>query len=161
MPKVRPEWRKISKVKLKRVHLQLRVCDGVLTKSGRPITPPSLQKLSVIEHHIIAHFKTDKVYLLLKDCYHWSSMCNYIKSFSQGCETCQKTKCTTSPLKAPLVSMFIPNAFIISIHIALSPKDTNGYQYPLLPGDIFLKSKIVEALLRNWIMFMAALLSRV
>ena len=40
---------KISKGKLKRVQLQLRVCDGILTKSGRPIIPPSLRKLIVTE----------------------------------------------------------------------------------------------------------------
>ena len=58
---------KISRGKLKRVQLQLRVCDGVLTKSGRPIIPPSLWKLIVTEYHNIAHLGTDKVYALLKD----------------------------------------------------------------------------------------------
>ena len=156
---------KISKGKLKRVQLQLRVCDGILTKSGRPIIPPSLRKLIVTEYHNIAHFGTDKVYSLLKDRYYWPSMYNYIKLFSQGCETCQKTKCTTSPPKAPLVPMFIPNAPMqfLSIDIAYLPKDNNGYQYLLLIGDIFSKfvqavplkdqtaPKIVDALLRNWI----------
>ncbi len=156
---------KISKGKLKRVQLQLRVCDGVLTKSGRPIIPPSLRKLIVTEYHNIAHFGTDKVYSLLKDRYYWPSMYNYVKSFSQGCETCQKTKCATSPPKAPLVPMFIPNAPMqfLSIDIAYLPKDNNGYQYILLIGDIFSKfvqavplkdqtaPKIVDALLRNWI----------
>ena len=156
---------KISKGKLKRVQLQLRVCDSILTKSGRPIIPPSLRKLIVTEYHNIAHFGTDKVYSLLKDRYYWPSMYNYIKLFSQGCETCQKTKCTTSPPKAPLVPMFIPNAPMqfLSIDIAYLPKDNNGYQYLLLIGDIFSKfvqavplkdqtaPKIVDALLRNWI----------
>ena len=87
---------KISKGKLKRVQLQLRVCDGVLTKSGRPIIPPSLRKLVVEEYHNIAHFGTDKVYSLLKDRYYWPNMYNYIKLYSKGCETCQKTRCATS-----------------------------------------------------------------
>ena len=156
---------KISKGKLKRVQLQLHVCDGILTKSGRPIIPPSLRKLIVTEYHNIAHFGTDKVYSLLKDRYYWPSMYNYIKLFSQGCEACQKTKCTTSPPKAPLVPMFIPNApmQLLSIDIAYLPKDNNGYQYLLLIGDIFSKfvhavplkdqtaPKIVDAFLRNWI----------
>ena len=54
----------ISKGKLKRVQAQLRVCDGVLTKSGRPNIPPLLWKLIVTEYPNIAHFGTDKVYSL-------------------------------------------------------------------------------------------------
>ena len=130
---------KISRGKLNRVQLQLRVCDGVLTKSGHPIIPPSLRKLIVTEYHNIAHLGTDKFYSLLKDRNYWPSMYNYIKLFSQGCETCQKTKCATSPPKAPLVPMFIPNAPMqfLSIDIPYLPKDNNGYQYILLIGDIF------------------------
>ena len=74
-------------------------------------------------------------------------------------------KWTTSPPKAPLVPMFIPNAPMqfLSIDIAFLPKDNNGYQYLLLIGDIFSRfvqavplkdqtaPKIVDALLRNWI----------
>lgn len=155
----------IPKGRLKRVQLQLRVCDGVLTKSGRPIIPSSLRKLIVTEYHNIAHFGTDKVYALLKTRYYWPSMYNYIKSFSQGCETCQKTKCSTSPPKAPLVPMFVPNAPMqfLSIDIAYLPKDNSGYQYLLLIGDIFSKfvqavplkdqtaPKVVDALLKHWI----------
>ena len=159
------EETKILTGQLKRVQLQLRICDGILTKSGRPIIPPSLRKLIVTEYHNVAHFGTNKVYSLLKDRYYWPSMYNYIKSFSQGCETCQKTKLTTSPPKAPLVSMFIPKAPMqfISIDLAYLPKDDMGYQYFLLIGDIFSKfvqavplkdqtaPTIVDALLRNWI----------
>ena len=153
------------KGKLKRVQLQLRVCDGKLTKSGRTIIPPSLQKLIVTEYHNVADFRTDKIYSLLKDRYYWPGMFNYIKLFSQGCETCQKTKCSTSPPKASLVPIFIPNApmQIPSIDIAYLPKDDKGCQYLLLIGDIFSKfvqalplkdqtaPKIVDALLTNWI----------
>ena len=163
--KTHPEWRKILKGKLKRVQLQLRVCDGKLTKSGRTIIPPSLQKLIVTEYHNVADFRTDKIYSLLKDRYYWPGMYNYIKLFSQDCQTCQKTKCATSPPKASLVPIFIPNApkQILSIDIAYLPKDNKGYQYLLLIGDIFSKfvqalplkdqtaPKIVDALLSNWI----------
>ena len=117
------------------------------------------------EYQNVAHFGTDNVYSLLKDRYYWPSMYNYIMSYSQGCETCQKTKLTTSPLKAPLVSMFIPKAPMqfTSIDLAYLPKDYKGYQYFLLIGDTFSKfvqavplkdqtaPTIVDALLRNWI----------
>ena len=150
---------------MKRIQLQLRIEDGVLTKSGRPVIPPSLRKLIVTEIHNLAHFGTDKVYALLKDRYYWPSMYNYIKVFSKGCETCQKTKSDTSPPKAPLVQMYIPQAPMefVSIDIAYLPKDTNGYQYILLIGDVFSKfinavplkdqtaQVIVDALIKNWI----------
>ena len=84
------EETKILTGQLKRIQLQLRICDGILTKSGRPIIPPSLRKLIVTEYHNVAHFGTDKVYSLLKDRYYWPSMYNYIKSYSQGCETVRK-----------------------------------------------------------------------
>ena len=75
------EETKVLTGQLKQVQLQLRICDGILTKSGRPIIPPSLRKLIVTEYHNVAHFGTNKVYSLLKDRY-WPSMYNYIKSYS-------------------------------------------------------------------------------
>ena len=159
------ENKRILKGQLKRIQLQLRICDGILTKSGRPIIPPSLRHLVVTEYHNVAHFGTDKVYSILKDRYYWPRMYNYFKSFSQSCETCQKTKSTTSPPKAPLVSMFIPKAPMqfLSIDLAYLPKDDKGYQYLLLIGDIFSKyvqavplknettPTIFDSLLRRWI----------
>jgi len=135
----------LSNGKYKRVQLQLRLVDGLLTKSGRPVIPPSLRKLIVTEMHNVAHFGTDKGYQLLKDRYYWPNMYNYIKAFSKGCETCQKTKCDSSPPKAPLVPMYIPQAPMqfVAIDIAFLPKDQQGYQYILLIGDIF--SKFVSA----------------
>ena len=102
---------------------------------------------------------------MLNDRYYWPSMYNYITVFSKGYETCQKTKSDTSPPKAPLVQMYIPQAPMefLSIDIAYLPKDTNGYQYILLIGDVFSKfmnavplkdqtvQVIVDALLKNWI----------
>ena len=115
----------LSNGKYKRVQLQLRLVGGLLTKSGRPVIPPSLRKLIVTKMHNVAHFGTDKVYQLLKDRYYWPNMYNYIKAFSEGCETCQKTKCDSSPPKAPLVPMYIPQAPMqfVAIDIAFLPKD--------------------------------------
>ena len=76
-----------------------------------------------------------------------------------------KTKCNTSPPKAPLVVMFISNAPMqfITLDTAYLPKDASGYKYILLIGDIFSKfvdaiplkdqavPTIVEALLRHCI----------
>ena len=151
--------------KYKRVQLQLRLIDGLLTKSGRPVIPPSLRKIVVTEIHNVAHFGTDKVYQLLKDRYYWPNMYNYIKAFSKGCETCQKTKCDSSPPKAPLVPMYIPQAptQFVAIDFAFLPKDQQGYQYMLLIGDVFSKfisaiplkeqtaTSIVDAFLKDWL----------
>ena len=123
----------------------MKLVDGLLTKSGRPVIPPTLRRLIVTEMQNIAHFGTDKVYQLLKDRYYWPNMYNYIKVFSQGCETCQQPKCDSSPPKAPLSPMYIPHAPMqfVSIDIAYLPKDHQGYQYILLIGGVF--SKFVSA----------------
>lgn len=156
---------KILQGRLRRVQKQLRVEEGLLTKSGRPVIPPSLRKIIVKEYHNIAHFGIDKIYSLLKDRFYWPNMYAYVQSFISSCETCQRTKCDTAPPKAPMVEMFIPSAPMqfISLDIAYLPRDNSGYQYILLIGDIFskfisavpLKDQtapiIVDALLKNWI----------
>ena len=60
----------ILRGKNKRVPPQLRFCDGVLTKSDRPIVPPSLRKLVVSAYHNSAHFGTEKQYAILKRCFY-------------------------------------------------------------------------------------------
>ena len=156
---------KIVGGRLKRVQRQLRVADGILTKSGRPILPLSLRKTIVSEYHNLGHFGTDKVYALLKERFYWPNMYQYVKTFGAGCQTCQKSKCDTSPPKAPLQRMFVPNApmQLVSLDIAYLPKDSNGYQYILLIGDTFSKfiqaiplkdqtaPTIVNAFLQHWI----------
>ncbi len=52
--------------KLRRVQHQLGVEQGILTKSGRPVIPPSLRQIIVSEYHKTAHFGTDKFMLLSK-----------------------------------------------------------------------------------------------
>ena len=155
----------ISTGRLKRVQSQLRLQDGVLTKSGRPVLPASLRSVEVQEYHNIAHLGVDKTYDTIRDRFYWSNMFNYIKSFISRCETCQRTKCDTRPPKAPLTDMFVPNAPMqfISIDIGYLPKDNHGYQYILLIGDIFSKfvqivplkdqsaPVIIDALLSSWV----------
>ena len=150
---------------LKRVQKQLRMQEGILTKSGRPVIPPSLRKLIVTEYHNISHFGIKKVYSLLKARCYWPNIYAYIRFFISSCETCLCTKCDTMPPKAPMVEIFIPNAPMqfISLHIAYLPKDIKGCLYILLIGDIFSKyiaaiplqdqtaPVIVDALLQHWI----------
>ena len=156
---------KRPKGSLKRVQHHLCIENELLTKSGRPIVPPSLRKIVVHEYHDTAHFGTDKIYNLLKNRFYWSNMYHYVRQFTEACETCQQTKCDTHPPKAPLVKIFNPNRpmqFIL-IDIAYLPIDNSGFKYMLLIGDIFSKciatvplkdqtaSSVVTALLHNWI----------
>ena len=101
----------------------------------------------------------------MKERFYWPNMYQYVKTFTAGCQTCQKSKCATNPPKAPLLQMFVPNApmQLVSLDIAYFPKDANGYQYMLLIGDTFSKfiqavplkdqtaPVIVDAFLRNWV----------
>ena len=155
----------ITQGRLKRVQKQLRIEKDVLTKSGRPIIPPSLRKLIVAEYHDKTHFGTRKVYSLLQQRFYWPNMFGYIQSFTSNCRICQQSKCDTMPPKAPMVPMFTPSApmQLISLDIGYMPKDGSGYQYMLLIGDTFSKyvhaislkdqtaPTIVNALLHNWV----------
>ena len=49
----------IKNGRLKRVQQQLRIENGILLKSGRPVVPTSLRKSIVAEYHNTAHFGTD------------------------------------------------------------------------------------------------------
>ena len=70
---------------LKRVQSQLRLEDGILTKSGRPVLPASLRSIVVQEYHNIAHLGIDKAYNTIWDRFYWPNMFNYIKSFMSRC----------------------------------------------------------------------------
>ena len=86
--------------------------------------------------------------------------------FMSSCQICGKVKCETSPSKAPLIPLTIPEALMqfISVDIATLPEDDNGYKYIFLIGDIFSKyieaaplldksaPAAVDALLNHWIM---------
>ena len=156
---------RILQGRFKRIQNKLRIENGVLTKSGRPVIPASLRKFVIAEVHNTAHFGTDKCYAILKDRFFWPSMYGYVKNFISLCVHCQQTKCNTAPPKAPLVDMVTPDAPMqfICIDIAYMPKDNKGFEYFLLIGDIFSKyieavplkdqttSSIIAALLSKWI----------
>ena len=156
---------KITEGRLKRVQSQLRVEDGLLTKSGRPVVPATLRKLVTSQIHDIGHWGVDKTYALLKERFFWPNMYSYTENFVSYCTTCQQTKCDTHPPKAPMIPMFIPEAPMqfVSIDIAYMPTDSDGYKYILLAGDIFSKyiqaiplrdqtaPSIVRAFENNWI----------
>ena len=137
---------KITKGRLKRVQSQLRVEDGILSKSGRPVVPAPLRRFVTSKLHDIGHYGTGKTYALLKERFFWPGMYGYTENFVSSCKTCQQTNCDTHPPKAPIVPMLIPHAPMqfISIDIAYMPQDNSGYRYILLAGDVF--SKYIQAI---------------
>ena len=98
------------------------------------------------ELHNTNHFGVEKTYSLVQDRFFWPNMFKFVSMFVGNCETCQKTKCDTSPPKAPLLPMVIPSAPMqfVSLDIAHMPTDSDGYRYMLLVGDIF--SKYIDAI---------------
>ena len=136
----------ITTGRLKRVQKQLRVDNGVLTKSGRPVVPPSLRKYVVSEIHNVSHFGVEKTYSLLKTRFFWPNMFEYVSVFIKYCSVCGKTKSDSKPPKAPLLPLYIAEAPMqfVSMDIAHLPVDDDGFRYILLIGDIF--SKFIEAI---------------
>ena len=137
---------KITEGRLKRVQSQLRVEDGILSKSGRPVIPAPLRRFVTSHLHDTGHYGIDRTYALLVERFYWPGMYGYTENFVNSCKTCQQTKCDTRPPKAPLLPMLIPSAPMefISIDIAYMPVDTDGYRYILLAGDVF--SKYIHAI---------------
>ena len=156
---------KIEEGQLRRVAKQLRIVDGVLTKNGRPIVPPSMRSYVVSEFHKIGHYGAEKLYDLLKARFYWPKMFGYVQNFCGQCEVCEQCKADSPAPKAPLVPIREPEAPLefISIDVAHLPTTDEGHKYILLVGDIFSKyidavpmhnqeaDTIVEALWRNWI----------
>ena len=153
--------------RFKRVQNQLRVEDDVLTKSGRPIVPASLRRFVLSEIHNVAHFGTDKAYALIKERFFWPNMYGHVKRFVTNCTPCQQTKCDTSPPKAPLFPMVIPDAPMqfIALDVSYMPKNNKGFEYFLIIGDLFSKyieavpmkdqtaPTIINALMTRWIIY--------
>ena len=112
---------KITAGRLKRVQSQLRVEDGLLTKSGRPVVPATLRKFITSHIHEISHWGVGKTYALLKERFFWPNMYSYTENFVSYCPTCQQTKCDTRPPKAPMIQMFyqrhLCNLFPLISHI--------------------------------------------
>ena len=156
----------IPQGRFRRVQKQLRIENGILTKAGRPIIPPSMRKYVVEQFHSISHAGVDKMYALLQQKFYWPNLYSYIKTFVSYCKVCQQCKTETLPPKAPLMPMIVPEApmqFIL-INIAHMPVDGDGYQYLLMMGDIFSKYielaalrdqtaiSVVQSFYDNWIM---------
>ena len=137
---------KITNGRLKRVQSQLRIENGILSKSGRPVVPASLRNFVTSHLHNTGHWGVDKTYTLLQERFFWPGMYGYTQNFVNSCRTCQQTNCDSHPPKAPMIPMIIPEAPMqfISIDIAYMPPDTDGYKYILLAGDIF--SKYIQAI---------------
>ena len=159
----------ITAGRLKRVGKQLRVEEGILTKSGRPVVPGSMHKCIVSEFHhcgdVKSHFGIEKTYDLIKSRFYWPNMFQTITNFVSGCKICQKCKTDQKQPKAPLVPLIVPSRPMefISIDIAYMELDDGGYKYILIIGCVFakfitavsLKSQtaddIVEAISNEWI----------
>ena len=135
----------ITKGRLKRVSKQLRIENGLLTKSGRPVVPPSLRNVITKKMHDIAHYDCEKLYQQLRERFYWPNMRQYGTVFTSNCVTCQLCKADSRPPKAPLIPFHVaqqPMEFI-SIDVQYMPQDDNNFKYVLLIGDIF--SKYIEA----------------
>ena len=135
------------KQRLKRVSAQLRMEDDILTKSGRPVIPPSLRNFVTCKFHDSSHFGCDEMYQLLKERFYWPNMYRYIRIFISSCESCQSTKANNPPPpKAPLLPIQEPESPMefISMDILYMPVDSEEYKFILVIGDLF--SKYVEAM---------------
>ena len=131
--------------RLKRVQKQLRMENGLLTKSGRPVVPPTLRNYIVTKLHNIAHFGCEKLYEQLTRRFYWPNMSKYVTLFTSKYETCQKCKTESRPPRAPLTPLRVaqrPMEFI-SIDLQHMLTDDKYFKYILLIGDIF--SKYIEA----------------
>ena len=96
--------RKVTIGRLKRVQHQLRIIDGVLTKSGQPVLPPTVRKLVVTEYHNISHFGTDKVYALLKERFYWPNMYQYVETFYCWLSNLSKVQMCHKSSKSPTIA---------------------------------------------------------
>ena len=135
----------ITAGQLKRVGKQLRIENGILTKSGRPIVPPSMRRYIYSKYHQLSHFGADKMYQLLQRRFYWPNMYAYVKNEVRNCRICSQCKADNPAGKAPLVPIREPQSPMefITLDIAYMPTDVRGYLFILLIGDVF--SKYIEA----------------
>ena len=72
------ENKEVNNGQLRRVRKQLRIEKNVLTKSGRPIIPKSLQHYVTEKVHkcgkLPNHFGIEKTYQILKRRFYWSNI---------------------------------------------------------------------------------------
>ena len=129
--------------RLKNIATELRIDNDILTKAGKLIVPAPLRDFVLTECHGRHHEGSDKVYEIIKSHFYWPNMYNYIKSEVDKCDECAQRKSkschvlTRTPSYTPTCSMEM-----ISIDIALMPKDKNNNRYILLITDLY--SKYVE-----------------
>ena len=136
----------IDQGRYKRVQKQLRIENGILTKSGRIVIPPCMRQHVTGIYHSTAHHGFEKLYPVLKERFYWPSMNVFIQNFINSCSTCQRCKADRVTPKAPLISTFIPEAPMqfVSMDIATLPTDEEGYKYIFLIGDVFSKYIVAE-----------------
>ena len=132
------ENKEIPNGRLRRVRRQLRIENGILTKSGRPIIPHSLQSYVTDEIHkhglLPNHFGIDKTYSLLKRRFYWPNMFGILKNYVAGCKICGQCKVDSVTPRAPLIPIITPQCPMefIAIDIAHMETDTWGYRYLLI-----------------------------
>ena len=130
--------RMVKAGRLKQVTKQLRVENDILTKSGRPVIPSSMQQMLVEEYHhlghVKSHFGVEKTYHHLKSRFYWPNMFATVRNVLAGCKTCQQCKTDPKQPKAPLVPLITPTRPMefVSIDIAHMEPDEDGFQYILL-----------------------------
>ena len=62
---------KVSSGQLKSVSKLLRVEDRILTKSGRPVVPPSMRKCVITEYHNKGHGASEKLFSIMQSRFYW------------------------------------------------------------------------------------------
>ena len=156
----------VTEGQLKRINKQLRLVNGILTKSGRPIIPVSMRDYLITEYHRMGHFGVEKLYNLLQQRFYWPNMYRTVANYLSDCDICNQCKADVNPPMAPLIPIFVPLAplELVCIDIAHLPETKRGFKYILLIGDVFSKcieavpmknqlaETICDAMYRNWIM---------
>ena len=119
--------------------------NSILTKSGRPVVPPSMFNYVIDAYHksgeVKSHFGMEKTYAAVKHKVYWPNMFTYIRNYVSSCETCQECKATQQLPKAELVPLIVPNRpmHFILIDIAYLDPDDDGFRYILLNGCVVSK----------------------
>ena len=99
---------KIAQGRLRHVEKQLRIEDGILTKSGRPVVPPTLRKFVMEQMHGDSHIGSEKLYERISKKFYWPNLYRYVSAHAAHCEICQQCKPSSKSPKAPLLRMQEP-----------------------------------------------------
>ena len=87
--------------------------DGLLLFRGKIYVPkdPDLRQAITKLHHdakAAGHPGRWKTYELLQRDYWWPGMSNFVRSYVDGCSTCQSTKNITHPTQTPIIPTETP-----------------------------------------------------